>query len=227
MRHGESAAPLDAGKARGAPRTDRTGNACPATRTWLARGDGARWRCPAAGRVIARPNNPRTPPPAVLPQFPHPGRGAGMGRPPGWKGGAEGPPPPTPAVPPVFPRPRPGRGAVWKGRPRPDPGLGRGGGASRPRRLDVHHDLPPLALPEPRHAQRAAREVAEDDGEPDVAGLEAARLLEGEAQAERHDDLRDDRDVERAACVARALEPARVGERDRDEEPGHAQVAHE
>src|SRR5690606_6207634 len=40
----------------------------------------------------------RTPPPAVRPQFPHPGGGAGVGRPPGWKGGVEGPPPPTPAV---------------------------------------------------------------------------------------------------------------------------------
>src|SRR5690606_35365262 len=98
---------------------------------------------------------------------------------------------------------------------------------SRPRRLDVHHDLPPLALPEPRDAEARTREVAEHDGEPDVGGLQAAGLLEQEAQAERHDDLRDDRDVERAARVAAALEPARVRERDGDEEPGYAQVPHE
>src|SRR5690606_23868569 len=41
---------------------------------------------------------PRTPPPAVIPQFPHPGGGGTWGGLPGGRAGAEGTPPPTPAV---------------------------------------------------------------------------------------------------------------------------------
>ena len=48
-------------------------------------------------------------------------------------------------------------------------------------------------------------------------GSQRARLLDHEADAQRHDDLRDDRDVERALGVARALQPAGVGQRDGDE----------
>ena len=42
---------------------------------------------------------------------------------------------------------------------------------------------------------------------------------------ERHADLRDERDEERTARVARALQSAGVGQRDGDEEARHAQVA--
>ena len=57
------------------------------------------------------------------------------------------------------------------------------------------------------------------------AGLQAAHRLEQRAQPERDDDLRHDRDVERTARVAGALQCAREAERDGDEQPGHAQIA--
>ena len=78
--------------------------------------------------------------------------------------------------------------------------------------------VPPLPLVEPHHAQRAARRVPDEDRDPDVDRIQRAGLLDHEADAERHDDLRDDRDVERALGVARALQPAGVGERDGDEQ---------
>ena len=55
-----------------------------------------------------------------------------------------------------------------------------------------------------------------EDGEPDVDRIESARLLNHEADSERDDHLRDDRDVERAARVARALQPAGVSKSDGD-----------
>src|SRR4051812_8644701 len=66
------------------------------------------------------------------------------------------------------------------------------------RRGSVMHcyvDLPPLSLIEPPDAQGAAGEVADEDREPDVDRLERRRLLDEEADAERDDDLRGDRDV--------------------------------
>src|SRR5690606_15567736 len=48
----------------------------------------------AAGTQIRAPNAPAR----SLPAVPPPGRRGDVGRPPGWKGGAEGSPPPTPAV---------------------------------------------------------------------------------------------------------------------------------
>src|SRR5690606_36120584 len=48
----------------------------------------------AAGTQIRAPNAPAR----SLPAVPPPGRRRDVGRPPGWKGGAEGSPPPTPAV---------------------------------------------------------------------------------------------------------------------------------
>ena len=57
------------------------------------------------------------------------------------------------------------------------------------------------------------------------AGERRPVACEHAAQAERHDDLRDDRDDERAARVAAALQRARVGERHRDEQPRHAEEA--
>src|SRR5690606_12560246 len=57
-----------------------------------------------------------TPPPAVYPKFPHPGRAAEAGRTPGRQGGVERTPPPTPAVlgrtGGAAPRPRPQSKAV-------------------------------------------------------------------------------------------------------------------
>ena len=38
-------------------------------------------------------------------------------------------------------------------------------------RRNVHLNMPPLALPEPDHTQPAARHVAEDNRQPDVAGV--------------------------------------------------------
>ena len=56
-------------------------------------------------------------------------------------------------------------------------------------------------------------------------GSSVPTLLDDEADAERHDDLRDDRDVERALRVAGALQSAGVGERDGDEQPRNAEHA--
>src|SRR5690606_33406100 len=68
--------------------------------------EAAAWFPELAGQpAVLRANGKRrivvptqTPPPAVPPQFPHPGGRAQAGWTPGWEGGAEGPPPPTPAV---------------------------------------------------------------------------------------------------------------------------------
>jgi len=45
-------------------------------------------------------------------------------------------------------------------------------GYRRPGRAYPHSDSPPLPLPEPQHAERAARHVAEQDRRPDVRGTE-------------------------------------------------------
>src|SRR5512132_133736 len=92
---------------------------------------------------------------------------------------------------------------------------------------DVHRDPPPLALIEPEHAEGAARHVPGQDRDPDVQRLERPGLPDDEADPERNRDLRDDGDVERAPRVSRPLQPSRVGERDGDEEPGHAQDVQE
>src|SRR5690606_11935908 len=83
---------------------------------------------------------PRTAPPAVYPQFPHPGSGGDVGRPPGWRGRAEGAPPPTPAV--------QGGGAGRRVRPRPRPQF-KGGRAGRGRALysaPAHPSIPDMNL---------------------------------------------------------------------------------
>ena len=54
---------------------------------------------------------------------------------------------------------------------------------------------------------------------------ELAGGLQVEAEAERHADLRDQRDEERAARVAGPLQPAGIGQRDGDEESRHAEIA--
>src|SRR5262249_34153236 len=96
---------------------------------------------------------------------------------------------------------------------------------SRSRWFDVDGDVPPFSLPEAQYAQYRAREMTEDDGEPDVAGLQAAQRLEKGAQADGDGDLRHDGDVKRATRVARSLQATGVTERHRDEESGHGQVS--
>src|SRR2546425_3991919 len=67
--------------------------------------------------------------------------------------------------------------------------------------------------------------VTQQDRHPDVGGPQAARRLEQGADPEWHDDLGHDRDVQRRARVARALEPPRVGEGDGDEKPRNTEEA--
>src|SRR5689334_17890631 len=83
-------------------------------------------------------------------------------------------------------------------------------------RLDLYSF--PLPLPEPNHAQRATRCMSREDCEPDVERNELAYLLNHKTYSERHDHLRDDRDVEWATRVARALQSAGVSQRDGDEQ---------
>src|SRR5512134_1741063 len=85
--------------------------------------------------------------------------------------------------------------------------------------VEVDADLPPLPLIEPQYAQRTARGMAHENGDPDIDGVERAHALDDEADPQRHGDLRDDGDVERALRVASSLQPAGVRERDCIEEP--------
>src|SRR5439155_23110222 len=90
--------------------------------------------------------------------------------------------------------------------------------------IDVDCDVTPLALPESKHAQRRAGEVAQHDRQPDVARMEAPHGLKQRAQSDGHRDLRHDRDVQGTTGIAGALQPARIGEPDGDEETRHAQI---
>ena len=90
--------------------------------------------------------------------------------------------------------------------------------------FEIDGSLPPAALPEPRHAEDGTRDVPEHDRQSDLAGFEAAAGLEDRAEADRHADLRDDRNDERASGIPGALQAARAGQRDGDEEAGHAQA---
>src|SRR5207253_5846831 len=97
--------------------------------------------------------------------------------------------------------------------------------ALHPRRLDVDRDVAPLALPESGDGQRGSRQMPENDGRPDVRRLEAAHRLKHGAQADRHHDLGDDRDIQRAPRVAGTLQAAGVAQGHGDEETGYAQVS--
>src|ERR1700737_1313881 len=68
----------------------------------------------------------------------------------------------------------------------------------RPLRPNNHFDIPPPPLLESQDAQQCAREVANDNRQPDVAGMQAARRLQHAAHSNRDDELRDDRDEEGA-----------------------------
>src|SRR5688500_14146324 len=88
----------------------------------------------------------------------------------------------------------------------------------RARGLDINLDVPPLLLAESGDAEDTPGEVADEDGRPDVGRAEPARRLQDGADAERDNDLRDDRDIERTARVTRALQAAGVAEGDGDEQ---------
>ena len=68
-------------------------------------------------------------------------------------------------------------------------------------------------LIEPNDAEHASRRVTEENRDPNVERIERARLLNHETDAQRHDDLRGDRDVERALCIARPLKAASTSAR--------------
>src|SRR5262249_31510194 len=80
-----------------------------------------------------------------------------------------------------------------------------------------HLDRAPTSLAKTSHRQRASREVPKDDRHPDPGRLQLSGGLRVETQAERNRDLCDERDVERTARIARALQAAGVGQRHGDE----------
>ena len=67
--------------------------------------------------------------------------------------------------------------------------------------------------------------MADQYCEPDVYRLQITGLLYYEANADRQDDLRDDRDEERTLCVAGTLQPASVGKCSGDKKTRYAQHA--
>src|SRR2546430_360121 len=64
-----------------------------------------------------------------------------------------------------------------------------------------------------------------ENRQPDVDGIELPRLPNEETDPERHEDLRDHRDIQRALRIPSALQPTRIRERDRNEQSGEAQHA--
>src|SRR5581483_11869974 len=69
------------------------------------------------------------------------------------------------------------------------------------------------------------REVADENRQPHVRGLEAAGHLEHRAQPNRHDDLGYDGDEEGTARVAGALQSTRVAQGHGEEQPRYAEIA--
>src|SRR4051794_8067131 len=65
-------------------------------------------------------------------------------------------------------------------------------------RLDIDDDVSPLALHKSADRECGPRHMAGEDGEPDMDRLEGGDIFDNEADRERNDDLRDDRDVEGA-----------------------------
>jgi hypothetical protein len=47
--------------------------------------------------------------------------------------------------------------------------------------------------------------MTEEDRAPDIYGFQRAQSLDGEAETDRHHDLRDERDIERAPRIAGPL----------------------
>jgi len=65
------------------------------------------------------------------------------------------------------------------------------GSTSRPRGFDIDGNVPPASLPEADDAERGAREMAQDDCEPDACGRQVVGGLQVRAQPDRQADLRD------------------------------------
>src|SRR5262249_50865339 len=92
-------------------------------------------------------------------------------------------------------------------------------------RFDAYRDVAPLLLLEANHTQPAPRHVTGKNRDPNVNRVQPACLPDHEADTEGYDDLRDDRNIERAPGVSRPLQSTRVGERDCDEKTRDAQHA--
>jgi len=88
---------------------------------------------------------------------------------------------------------------------------------------NTHGNGAPLPLTEAQHAQHATRHMPGENGEPDVDRVELPHLLDYETDPERHEDLRDHRDVQRTLRISGPLHPPRVGQRHGDEQPGNAE----
>ena len=78
--------------------------------------------------------------------------------------------------------------------------------------FDVDIDASPFSLIESNHAQGTASHVADEDRDPDVDRLKRSELPEKETDAQRHYDLRDDRNIKRAPRVTSTLKTAGVRE---------------
>src|SRR5690606_6324730 len=95
---------------------------------------------------------------------------------------------------------------------------------ARPAWVDVDDNTLPAPLTEAHPREQAPRDVPRDDGAPDVGRLEHAHPLEQDAQAQRDHQLRDERDVEGAAGVARPLQGAGIRQGHGDEQARHREV---
>src|SRR5713226_2013948 len=90
---------------------------------------------------------------------------------------------------------------------------------------DPHLDCAPLPLPEAEHTEDAPRDMTRQNRQPDIDRVELPQALYHEADAQRHEDLRNHRDVERALRVPGPLQSPRVCQGDSDEQSGDAQHA--
>src|SRR5262245_48833284 len=79
-------------------------------------------------------------------------------------------------------------------------------------RLQLHLDRAPVTLRESQYAEGASCGMAEQDCEPDMDRMERAPFLDDEAEAERDENLRNDRYIERALRVSGSLKTAGVTE---------------
>jgi len=82
----------------------------------------------------------------------------------------------------------------------------------------INSDGPPFTLQKPCEAQAAACYMPSKDRDPNVNWLESGHLLYDETDAKGNDHLRDNRYVQRAFCVAATLQPASVGESNRNKQ---------
>jgi len=71
--------------------------------------------------------------------------------------------------------------------------------------LEIDGDIFPFTSKEDQYAQSTTHNVACEDSEPDLYRFESGNACDHEAYSERNRDLRDDRDIERAFCIAASL----------------------